>query len=183
MRSITRLRANYSARGGGVAEGTSRAKTAKKNIASATRVENAGKKNEFFYFFYFCYMRRYSKTAPPPHFRWGGHWRVSLVPTDARGWVQDASLPPPGVTSSSDSERFVADSARSFFIKGETPESGIPPSYRATRRYTKVHLDVCLRFSTMIGQRGREVNSLGCTLWDLRRKRRRNMFVLIKKWI
>ena len=36
-----------------------------------------------------------------------------------------------------------------------TPESDIPPSYRATRRYTKVHLGFCLRFSTLIGQIGR----------------------------
>ena len=34
----------------------------------------------------------------------------------------------------------------------QTPESGIPPSDRATRRYTKVHLDFCLRFFTLIGQ-------------------------------
>ena len=40
-------------------------------------------------------------------------------------------------------------------ILGQTPESGIPPSYRATRRYTKVHLGFCLRFSTLIGQIGR----------------------------
>ena len=39
--------------------------------------------------------------------------------------------------------------------KSETPEIGIPPSYRATRRYTKVHLGFCLRFSTLIGQLGR----------------------------
>ena len=38
---------------------------------------------------------------------------------------------------------------------GETPESGIPPIYRATRRYTNVHLGFCLRFSTLIGQIGR----------------------------
>ena len=37
----------------------------------------------------------------------------------------------------------------------QTPESGIPPSYRATRRYTKAHLGFCLRFSTLIGQIGR----------------------------
>ena len=37
---------------------------------------------------------------------------------------------------------------------GQTPESGIPPSDRSTRGYTKVHLDVCLRFSTLIGQIG-----------------------------
>ena len=41
------------------------------------------------------------------------------------------------------------------FYKWQTPESGIPPSERATRRYTKVHLDFCLRFSTLIGQIGR----------------------------
>ena len=35
------------------------------------------------------------------------------------------------------------------------PEIGIPTSYRATRRYTKVHLGFCLRFSTLIGQIGR----------------------------
>ena len=42
-----------------------------------------------------------------------------------------------------------------LFNLGKTPESGIPPSYRATRRYTKVHLGFCLRFSTLIGQIGR----------------------------
>ena len=36
-----------------------------------------------------------------------------------------------------------------------TPESGIPPSDRATRRCTNVHLDVCIRFSALIGQIGR----------------------------
>ena len=40
-------------------------------------------------------------------------------------------------------------------FNGKMPESGIPPSYRATRRYTKVHLSFCLRFSTLIGQIGR----------------------------
>ena len=40
-------------------------------------------------------------------------------------------------------------------IYRQTPESGIPPSYRATRRYTKVHLGCCLRYSTLIGQIGR----------------------------
>ena len=38
---------------------------------------------------------------------------------------------------------------------GQTPESGIPPSDRATRRYTKLHLDFCLRLPTLIGQIGR----------------------------
>ena len=42
-----------------------------------------------------------------------------------------------------------------YFIKGQTPASGIPPSYHATRRYTKVHLGFCLRFSTLIGLIGR----------------------------
>ena len=37
-------------------------------------------------------------------------------------------------------------------MKRTKPESGIPPSYRATRRYTKVHLGFCLRFSTLIGR-------------------------------
>ena len=37
---------------------------------------------------------------------------------------------------------------------GQTPESGIPPSDRATRWHTKVHLDFFLRFSTLIGQIG-----------------------------
>ena len=40
------------------------------------------------------------------------------------------------------------------FANGKTPEVGIPPSDRATRRYTKVHLDFCLRFTTLIGQIG-----------------------------
>ena len=39
------------------------------------------------------------------------------------------------------------------YFLGKTPEIGIPPSYRATRRYTKVHLG--LRFSTLTGQIGR----------------------------
>ena len=57
MRSITRRRANYSARGGGVAEGTSRGENAKKNDTSVTRVENAGKKNhELFLFFSFFFF-------------------------------------------------------------------------------------------------------------------------------
>ena len=47
MRSLTRRRANYSARGGGVAEGTSRGGKATKYIATANRVENAGKKKYF----------------------------------------------------------------------------------------------------------------------------------------
>ena len=42
-----------------------------------------------------------------------------------------------------------------IIINGQTPESGIPPSDRGTRRYTKVHLDFCPRFSTLIGQIGR----------------------------
>ena len=37
----------------------------------------------------------------------------------------------------------------------QTPESDIPPSYRATRRHTKMHLGFCLRFSTLIGHIGR----------------------------
>ena len=41
-----------------------------------------------------------------------------------------------------------------LFVR-QTPESGIPPSDLATKRYKKVHLDVCLRFSTLIGQIGR----------------------------
>ena len=45
--------------------------------------------------------------------------------------------------------------ATDCFSFGKTPEIGIPPSDRATRRYTKVHLDFCLRFSTLIGQIGR----------------------------
>ena len=43
---------------------------------------------------------------------------------------------------------------RVYFFKGQTPERGIPPSYRATRRYTRVHLGFCLRFSTLICQIG-----------------------------
>ena len=45
-------------------------------------------------------------------------------------------------------------SFRSLYF-GQTPESGMLPSDRVTRRYTKVHLDFCLRFSTLIGQIGR----------------------------
>ena len=40
-------------------------------------------------------------------------------------------------------------------LQWQTPESGKPMSDRATRRYTKVHFDLCLRFSTLIGQIGR----------------------------
>ena len=43
----------------------------------------------------------------------------------------------------------------SYLLVGKMPEIGIPPSDRATRRYTKVHLDFCIRFSTLIGQIGR----------------------------
>ena len=42
-----------------------------------------------------------------------------------------------------------------YIYKGQKPESDILPSYRATRRYTKVNLGFCLRFSTLIGQIGR----------------------------
>ena len=52
--------------------------------------------------------------------------------------------------------RFIDFFPRVFlFMKGQTPESGIPPSSSATRRYTKVHLGCCLRFSTPISQIGR----------------------------
>ena len=50
---------------------------------------------------------------------------------------------------------FVALVSRVAFLYGQTPESGIRPSDHATRRYTKVHLDFCLRFSTLISQIGR----------------------------
>ena len=36
--------------------------------------------------------------------------------------------------------------------KAQPPERGIPPSFHATRRYTKIHIGFCLRFSTLIGQ-------------------------------
>ena len=42
--------------------------------------------------------------------------------------------------------------ADAICIFGKSPESGIPPSDRATRRYRKVPLDLCLRFSTLIGK-------------------------------
>ena len=38
------------------------------------------------------------------------------------------------------------------FLFGQMPEIGIPPSDRAPGRYTKVHLDVCLRCSKLVGQ-------------------------------
>ena len=44
---------------------------------------------------------------------------------------------------------------RKYISLGKTPEIGIPPSDSATKRYTKLHLDFCLRFSTLIGQIGR----------------------------
>ena len=59
-----------------------------------------------------------------------------------------------------DSRRIVLTHAinrrsQQFFFLGQTPEEGgIPPSDRAPRRYTKVHLDVCPRFSTLIVQMG-----------------------------
>ena len=56
MRSLTRRRANYSDRGGGVAEGTSRGENATKNIATATRVENAGKKKKEQFFLRFILL-------------------------------------------------------------------------------------------------------------------------------
>ena len=42
-----------------------------------------------------------------------------------------------------------------LFLFGQTPESDMPSSYRATRRYTKIHLGFCIRFSKLIGQIGR----------------------------
>ena len=42
-----------------------------------------------------------------------------------------------------------------IITKVPTPEIGIPPSDHATRRYTKVYLGLCLRFSKLIGQIGR----------------------------
>ena len=42
-----------------------------------------------------------------------------------------------------------------IYVYWKTPEIGIRHSDRATRRYTKVRLDFCLRFSTLIGQIGR----------------------------
>ena len=44
---------------------------------------------------------------------------------------------------------------RRILFQGRTPESGIPHSDHATRRYTNVHLEFCLRFSALIGQIGR----------------------------
>ena len=43
MRSLTRRRATYSARRGGVAEGTSGGENATKNIVTDSRVETPGK--------------------------------------------------------------------------------------------------------------------------------------------
>ena len=64
------IRDSYSACGGGVAEGTSRGKNAPENIATATRVENAGGKIELFT--YFCFeMRRYLLK----------NWKTSAVST------------------------------------------------------------------------------------------------------
>ena len=39
--------------------------------------------------------------------------------------------------------------------QGQTPESGIPPSFRATMRYSKVWLGLWPQFSKLIGQLGR----------------------------
>ena len=64
-----------------------------------------------------------------------------------------SSIFSPGAKFVSEGER-MHDDVPTFNL-GKTPESGIPPSYRATRRYTKVHLGFCLRFSMLIGQIGR----------------------------
>ena len=42
-----------------------------------------------------------------------------------------------------------------FIFRANARKRYMPPSYRVTRRYTKVHLGFCLRFSTLIGQIGR----------------------------
>ena len=51
-----------------------------------------------------------------------------------------------------------------ILIFGQTPESGIPPSFRATMRYSKVCLGLCPQFSTLIGQLGR-VPLFGARPW------------------
>ena len=61
-----------------------------------------------------------------------------------------STLVTPGISLQNTSRRGIL-----YFKKGQTPESDIPPSYRATRRYTKIHLGFCLRFFTLIGQIGR----------------------------
>ena len=48
--------------------------------------------------------------------------------------------------------------------KGQTPESGIPPSFRATVRYSKVCLGLWPQFSALIGQLGR-VPLFGARPW------------------
>ena len=55
-------------------------------------------------------------------------------------------------------------------LYGKTPESGIPPRYRATRRYKKVHLELSLRFSTLISYRFSALDTggtsgRGCSGW------------------
>ena len=67
---------------------------------------------------------------------------------------------PNHISYSAESSTYDCCSSSSFvepgtFEEGQTPERGIPPSYRVTRWYTKVHLGFCLRFSTLIGQIGR----------------------------
>ena len=63
MRSLTRRKANYSPRGGGVADGTSRGRNATKNVATQPPASKTpGKKilrsNYLLFIFYFG-MRRY----------------------------------------------------------------------------------------------------------------------------
>ena len=54
------MRDNYRARGGGVGKGVSRGENAKNMIATATRVENAGKKKwNLLVFVFLLYIRRY----------------------------------------------------------------------------------------------------------------------------
>ena len=62
------------------------------------------------------------------------------------------------ITTRAPGTRYENMNAYSCFLlqkKCETPEIGTPHSDHATKRYTKVHLGSCLRFSALIGQIGR----------------------------
>ena len=88
MRSSTRRSSNCSARGRGVAEGTSRGKSATKIVATATRVGNAGKIVRMIFLFLFLFLICAAIKKLPryrrPRFGWPREWQY-LVDTARDG--------------------------------------------------------------------------------------------------
>ena len=92
---------------------------------------------------------------------WIRSYMCRRVQTHKPVWeLRTSTAPPPSLLFSvASTANLVEHNIFTSFVdrhkNTEAPENGIPPSDRATRRYTEVHLDFCLRFSTLIGQIGR----------------------------